>query len=401
MGDGGKIMVLIQDKKYIRVFLFNVLFILILSVLINNSIEKNIKQSENSIREDVLFSLRLKLNEDENLANEIMTADNSRLRNIAKVINIPSDEKNSHIFLEFTFIIIIFLGVLQLCNYLYLRYHQKKYIESIDIFIDSIKNKKFNIRLKENDENIISSLNNRFNKLGLSIRRNYEVLEKEQEKMRKSLQDISHQIKTPLAAINMNNEILIDADNLGKEQKEFLELSQKQIERLNWLISSLLKIAKFEAKTIQFNKEEFPISTLSENFEDILKANLKNKNLRIVNTGDLYEMVNLDYKWTSEALLNIVKNATEHALENTDIEIKYSVNLAMTKIEVINKGNLIETEELTKLFTRFYKSKHNTNPQSVGIGLNLAKNIVESQGGTITVQNNVDGVQFNILLLLD
>ncbi len=392
-------MVLIQVKKYIRVFLFNVLFILLFSIFINNVIRENIKQTENEIREDVFFDLRLKLNEDENLANEIITADNSRLRNIVSEINIPSDEVNGNVFLVYTYIAIIFLCILQLSNYLYLRHQQKKYIKSIDVFIDSITNRKFNIRLKENNENIISNLNNRFNKLGLSIRRNYEVLEKEQEKLRKSLQDISHQIKTPLAALNMYNEILIDSDNLQINQKEFLELSQGQIERLNWLISSLLKIAKFEAKTIQFNNEDFPIANLSENFENILKGNLNNKNLRIVNTGDLDTIVNLDYKWTSEALLNIVKNATEHAFENTDIEIKYSVNLAMTKIEVINKGNLIEPEELTKLFTRFYKSNNNTNTQSIGIGLNLAKNIIESQGGTITVQNNEDGVQFNILFL--
>lgn len=392
-------MVLIQVKKYIRVFLFNVVFILLFSMFINNAIQENIKQTESEIREDVLFDLRLKMNEDENLANEIITADNSRLRNIASEIDITGEGIDNKIFLGSTFIAVIFLGALQVSNYLYLRYQQKKYIESVDVFIDSITNRKFNIRLKENDENIISNLNNRFNKLGLSIRRNYEVLEKEQEKMQKALQDISHQIKTPLAALNMYNEILIDSENLETDQKEFLELSQGQIERLNWLISSLLKIAKFEAKTIQLNKEDFPISTLSDNFENILKGNLTNKNLRIVNTGDLDRVVNLDYKWTSEALLNIVKNATEHAFENTDIEIKYSVNVAMTKIEVINKGNLIEPDELTKLFTRFYKSNSKTNSQSIGIGLNLTKNIIESQGGTINVQNNEDGVQFNILFL--
>ena len=392
-------MVLIQVRKYIRVFLFNVLFIILLSMFINNAIQENIKQTENEIREDVLYDLRLKFNEDEKLANEIVTSDNSRLRSIASEINITGGGINNKNFLGYTFIAIVFLAILQLSNYVYLRYQQKKYIESVDVFIDSITNKKFNIRLKENDENIISSLNNRFNKLGLSIRRNYEVLEKEQDKMRKALQDISHQIKTPLAAINMYNEILIDSDNLETDQKEFLELSQVQIEKLNWLISSLLKIAKFEAKTIQLNKESFPISTLSDNFENILKGNLTNKNLRIINTGDLDSVVNLDYKWTSEALLNIVKNATEHALENTYIEIKYSVNVAITKIEVINKGNLIDPNEFTKLFTRFYKSNSNMNSQSIGIGLNLSKNIIESQGGTINVQNNEDGVQMNIIFL--
>lgn len=391
-------MVLIQVKKYFKVFLFNLLFILLFTFFINGIINNKINQKQNEIKEEVLFDLRLKLNDDENLAKEIITADNTRLKNIAKEINV-SNEDNNKISIGFTFIIISFVIFLQLINYLYLRQQQKKYIKSVDVFIDSITNRKFNIRLKENDENIISNLNNRFNKLGLSVRRNYENLEKEQEKMQKALQDISHQIKTPLAALNMYNEIMIDSENLEEDNREFLELSQSQIERLNWLISSLLKIAKFESKSIQLNKENFPISKLSQDFEDILKANLTNKNLRIINTGDLDGEVNLDYKWTSEALLNIVKNATEHAFENTDIEIKYSVNVAMTKIEIINKGNLIDPDELTKIFTRFYKSNKNTSSQSIGIGLNLSKNIIDSQGGTISVQNNEDGVQFNILFL--
>lgn len=391
-------MVLIQVKKYFKVFLFNLLFILLFTFFINGIINNKINRKQNEIKEEVLFDLRLKLNDDENLAKEIITADNTRLKNFAKEINV-SNEDNNKISIGFTFIIISFVIVLQLINYLYLRQQQKKYIKSVDVFIDSITNRKFNIRLKENDENIISNLNNRFNKLGLSVRRNYENLEKEQEKMQKALQDISHQIKTPLAALNMYNEIMIDSENLDEDNREFLELSQSQIERLNWLISSLLKIAKFESKSIQLNKEKFPISKLSQDFEDILKANLMNKNLRIINTGDLDGVVNLDYKWTSEALLNIVKNATEHAFENTDIEIKYSVNVAMTKIEIINKGNLIDPDELTKIFTRFYKSNKNTSSQSIGIGLNLSKNIIDSQGGTISVQNNEDGVQFNILFL--
>ena len=391
-------MVLIQVKKYFKVFLFNLLFILLFAFFINSIIDNKINQKENEIKEEVLFDLRLKLNDDEDLAKEIITADNTRLKNIAKEINV-SNEENNKISLRYTFIIISFVIFLQLMNYLYLRQQQKKYIKSVDVFIDSITNRKFNIRLKENDENIISNLNNRFNKLGLSVRRNYENLEKEQEKMQKALQDISHQIKTPLAALNMYNEIMIDSEDLEEDHREFLELSQSQIERLNWLISSLLKIAKFESKSIQLNKENFPVSNLSQDFEDILKANLIKKNLRIINTGDLDGVVNLDYKWTSEALLNIVKNATEHALENTDIEIKYSVNVAMTKIEIINKGNLIDPDELTKIFTRFYKSSKNSSSQSIGIGLNLSKNIIESQGGTISVQNNEDGVQFNILFL--
>lgn len=391
-------MVLIQVKKYFKVFLFNLLFILLFTFFINGIIDNKINQKQNEIKEEVLFDLRLKLNDDENLAKEIITADNTRLKNIAKEINV-SNEDNNKISIGYTFIIISFVIFLQLINYLYLRQQQKKYIKSVDVFIDSITNREFNIRLKENDENIISNLNNRFNKLGLSVRRNYENLEKEQEKMQKALQDISHQIKTPLAALNMYNEIMIDSEHLDEDNREFLELSQSQIERLNWLISSLLKIAKFESKSIQLNKENFPISNLSQDFEDILKANLTNKNLRIINTGDLDGVVNLDYKWTSEALLNIVKNATEHAFENTDIEIKYSVNVAMTKIEIINKGNLIDPDELTKIFTRFYKSNKNTSSQSIGIGLNLSKNIIDSQGGTISVQNNEDGVQFNILFL--
>lgn len=397
MGNGGNLMIFVKKKKYFFLFIFNLIFVLLLSVFISKTIYKTTQHNEKYIKENVLFEIRLRLNEDNNYVNDLKNADNSTLRKISEEIN--SYEKSENTFLISRFISILFLCILLLGNYLFMLFEQKKYIRSVDEFIDSIKNKDFDVRLNENDESIISNLNNRFNKLGVTIRRNYSLLEDEQIKLRQALQDISHQIKTPLAALNMYNEILLDSDNLEVEQKEFVQFSQDQIERLNWLITSLLKIAKFEAKTIQLNKEKFKISDLSKNFEDIFIENLQNKNLKIKNTGDLDAIVNLDYKWTSEALLNIVKNATEHADKNSIIEINYSVNIAMIKIEISNKGNKIPTEELSKLFTRFYKSSLNKNPQSIGIGLNLSKNIIESQGGTITVQNNYDGVQFNIIFL--
>ncbi|MFM1524239.1 MULTISPECIES: sensor histidine kinase [Helcococcus] len=401
-------MVLLKGKKYLTMVIINILIIFGVALLVTQYldyrtgnkrliIEKNLIEQihRHEDKTGVNIYEKLKNEENETVLNETLTKLNDEKYGFINVRGQLFSLRLVYILCIVTFVFLI----LQLINFMFIKRTQKKYIKKIDKFIDSLQNKKFDYQLREEDDSVISSLNSRFNKLGLSIKSNYDSLEKEKEKLKDTLVDISHQIKTPLASLMMNNEIIMDSNNLEKNQIEFLNLSQSQIIRLSWLVSSLLKIARFDANSIQIKEEYFKISNLSLGFEEVLYEQLNKKNLKLIHTGDLDTKVKLDLNWTREALLNIVKNATEHAFEGTNININYLVNVSMIRIEISNIGENISNEDITNIFKRFYKSSRNTNKESVGVGLNLSKKIVEAQLGTISVQNDNNGVTFTMLFL--
>lgn len=396
-------MFLLKGKNYLRIVLLNIVLIIVMTFLvsyeIDNRVLKNRKEIEKNLLRKVITTKAL-----EGLENDIEKALNDRDLEelLAKTEQLNAGKVKKSILrvkvlktFTLVFTVVIFIYIL---NYIFIRLAQKKYIKSIDKYIDSLQGYKFDYALAEKDSSIISKLNNRFNKLGISIKRNHYGIEQENERIKTILADISHQIKTPLAALSMYNEILIDSQT-DENQSEFLDLSQKQISRLKWLIESLLKISRLDSNMIKMNKDEFIISELSYNFDKVFINKLKDSNLKILIRGSVDEKVNLDYDWTREALLNLVKNATEHAKPNSEIIIEYYVNIQMIKIDVINEGKNISSEELTKVFSRFYKTKDNKNPESVGIGLNLSKKIVELQGGTISIENIEGGVKFSLIFL--
>lgn len=395
-------MVLYPSNKYIKLIIFNLIIILVVASLVVLGVDRKSKTNEDQIRMDTLVQLRSidYIDEDFELS-DLDLMNNEELQNLLTSME-PADKtefyplQGSIIFIG---LVVGFFLLLQIINAYLIGKNQKKYIAEVNEFIDSVMTRKFDKHLKEDDEYIYSNLNNIFNKLGLSVKRNYENLNGDRKVLQDALVDISHQVKTPLAALSLYNEILLDSENLKEDQVNFLNLSQEQIGRMRWLIASLLKISKLEADTIQMNSSEFEIKKLSENMNKTLINNLDKSNLTIKETGDTNEIVTLDLNWTSEALLNIVKNATEHAKPNTVIEINYTVNVAMIRIDVTNKGPQIDAEDMPKIFQRFYKSPSNSNPESVGIGMNLAKKLVEKQYGTISVRNVNDGVMFSILFL--
>lgn len=386
-------MTIFPFKRYARLLLINFVLLFVLVYFISFSINKKIEKNIEDIQIETINQLRFQ--DYDNLQDY----DVEDLKQITKNFEQSSFEFANDNRIELFFVIASSYLFIQLLNMIFIAISNKKYILSIDKFTNSIINKQFDVSLKENDESVISNINNRFNKLGMVIKKNYGKMNQEKIKFKSALEDIAHQIKTPLSALKMYNEIILDSENLNKEQVEFLNLSDIQISRLDWLISSLLKISKFEADIIELNTTKFVISELGQSIKETLINNLKNRKLTIKEIGDMSKEVNLDFKWTREALLNLVKNATEHAKKNSEIIINYTVNISIIRIDILNKGNLISSKDMSKIFTRFYKSSENSNPDSVGIGLNLSKKIIEKQGGTIAVQNLNDGVMFSIIFL--
>lgn len=179
------------------------------------------------------------------------------------------------------------------------------------------------------------------------------------------------------------NDLLLD-DNLDKKKrKEFLNKNRLQLERIEWLVTSLLKISRLDSGTIKLKKEKININNLIEKVVEPLKIpiELKNQKLIINSPNDLF--IKVDLNWTIEALINILKNAYEHTKINGEIKIDVLDNPIYTEINITDNGEGISKDDINHIFERFYKGEN--NKESIGIGLNMAKTIIEKENGIIEV----------------
>ncbi|PRR84577.1 sensor histidine kinase [Clostridium vincentii] len=231
-------------------------------------------------------------------------------------------------------------------------------------------------------ESLISSLNYMGERVNNSIR----LLREDKENLKDFLSDISHQLKTPLASLVMFNDLVRENVNMPNDDRAtFLEKSDEQLRRMEWLIMNLLKLGRIEANAIKFEEEIQPLRDTINLAMSSLREEAKRKAQELIITGDLDAEVLHDKEWLSEAISNIVKNAIEHTEEQGKIKIKVNKGPLITKIYIKDNGPGISREMQKKVFKRFYKGENSKNPKSIGIGLSLAKSIIEGQGGEIKI----------------
>nr|WP_261776658.1 MULTISPECIES: HAMP domain-containing sensor histidine kinase [Clostridium] len=220
------------------------------------------------------------------------------------------------------------------------------------------------------------------------IKNSIGLLQEEKINLKNIINDISHQLKTPLTALSMYNDIISDHREMNNEDLDnFINLSKDQLERMEWLVKTLLKYARLESNVVEYNKEMFSIKNTIEESINPLKVKAKNKNQSLILKCEKDIEYYHDRKWVSEAISNIVKNAIEHTENNGKIEINlYETPITIT-ISIKDNGEGIEKEELKKIFNRFYKGETSINPTSIGIGLCLSKSIIKAHNGDITVES--------------
>ena len=280
--------------------------------------------------------------------------------------------------------------------FLYQKSLEKKLI-SIYTEAEKVINGNYRAQLDESGDGLIDILNHQFNKMVRIIRSNSSDLVREKIFLKNTMQDISHQLKTPLSSLIMFNDIMLDDENMPWElRSDFLEKSQEQFERMQWLIINLLNLARIEADAIDFKREDYKVYDLCKAAKKTLEANFQKKNLSFKISGPEDATFFVDWDWTVEAIINILKNATEYSPENKTIECNITNNEASTTLSIINFGEKIELEDPNLIFRRFFRQKEG---DSVGIGLNMTKSIIEAQSGLIDVTNVENGVKFDIVFL--
>ncbi|MDX5794821.1 HAMP domain-containing sensor histidine kinase [Clostridioides difficile] len=296
-----------------------------------------------------------------------------------------------YLFVFFTMIIFIL--------YVYF-FRQQNKIEEASYKIDSFMNGNINVRLNTYEEGSLSKLFGSIDAMSTSL--NTHILKEKQNKefLKNTISDISHQLKTPLTALMMYNQILQEESHNSEIVENFVQKSQNELERIESLIQNLLKITKIDSKTIILNKASVNVKKLITkilySFETRAEKEGKSISIRGLENTNLF----CDYEWISEALSNLIKNALDNTKENDKIMIEWVETPITTIISVSDTGNGIHIEDIHHIFKRFYRSKFSKSNQGLGLGLPLVKSIIEQHNGTITVESNfLQGSTFTLSFL--
>ena len=284
---------------------------------------------------------------------------------------------------------ILFIGLALSIILLYLKHEkdQNKEIKKIVKCIEEINKKNYSINIDENSEDELSILKNELYKITIMLKEDAENSKKDKLKLKDSLSDISHQLKTPLTSINIMLDNILDNPDMDNNTKEkFIQNIKREITNISSLATEILKLSKFDASVIKFEKEQVFINDLVEgaisNVE--MMAELKNINIEVTNQDNIKLVC--DAKWQTEAITNILKNCIEHSKENSTITIDIDSNKIYKQITIRDNGEGIDEKDLPHIFERFYKGK-NSSKDSVGIGLALAKTIIEKNNGSVKVDS--------------
>ena len=316
---------------------------------------------------------------------------------IDKINSIKLIENQMKTNLKLNILIIVLFSILWMTIIvLYLRKRDKK-IKQITNYINQIKNKKYDLNIEENTEDELSNLKNELYKITIMLKEESEISKKDKENLKMSVEDISHQLKTPLTSITIMLDNLKDNPNMEEKTKQkFIFEISKQVEWINWLVISMLKLSKLDANVVQFYDEKINLNKFIGEIIKNLEIPIEVKNQKIIIDGNENVSFIGDYKWQQEAITNIIKNCIEHNANNGTIYINYEETSLFTKITIRDEGEGISKEDLKHIFERFYKGK-NSSENSVGIGLALAKNIIEKNNGMINCKSELDkGTEFVI-----
>lgn len=290
-----------------------------------------------------------------------------------------------YIFFVITISLIIFL--------LYISYIYKK-IRGLSSYTNDILNNKFSLDIREYKEGDISNLKNDLYKMTIRLKEQNDLSIKDKKYLQDTLSDISHQLKTPLTSMYVINELLLDVDD-NDMKKELLLKNKSQLERIEWLVTSILKISRLDSGMEVLKSDKVNIQNLIESSLGPIKIPLELKNIDVEVKCSNKLTYNLDFNWTREALLNILKNGCEHTPANGKIIVECLDNPLYLEIKITDNGDGIPKEVIPHIFERFYKGKH--NKESIGIGLNMSKKIINLQNGDITCKSNIkEGTSFII-----
>ena len=258
-----------------------------------------------------------------------------------------------------------------------------------------------NARIECDDEGDLYKLFHEVNSLVTILNAHAENEGRAKTFMKDTISDISHQLKTPLAALNIFNGLMQQEVNNSPELKEFTSLSEQELDRIENLVQNLLKITKLDAGTITLEKQPQNVADMMGYIERHFAYQAQQQEKTLILSGNEEVTLVCDQTWLIEAISNIVKNAFDHTKAGATIRLTWRSFASMVQITVSDNGSGIHPEDLPHIFKRFYRSRFSKNSQGVGLGLPLAKAIIESHSGTMEVDSELGvGTTFTINFLI-
>lgn len=355
----------------------------------NNIISEVVKNYPDVTEEDIIEII----NNSDNEASDILASFGIDINSMGVLKSINDN------FYRNLIINSIVLLVISIVMFLLIFFYDKKEKRELDKIIDYLKELNrgnYDLKIDLNSEGFLSILKNEIYTTTVMLREmaSREYLDK--ITLKENLANISHQLKTPLTSISILVDNLCDEEVDKKTELEFLNDIKRQVDNINYLVIVLLKLSRFDANVITFKKDDINVKKLilecMKNLDVIREV--KNINIHVSGANDV-EFIG-DYKWESEAISNIIKNAIEHTLNDKNIYISFKDKSLYTEIIIEDEGLGMSEKEKNRIFERFYKGS-STNSNNFGIGLSLAKEIITKDNGKIIVKSEVNkGTKFII-----
>lgn len=277
---------------------------------------------------------------------------------------------------------------------------REKMYRQAESIISQFSEGNFERHLPQNAEGSIYQLFSAVEELAVALRAQSRKEQQMKAFLKDTISDISHQLKTPLAALHMYTEIIAEEPGHKEIVERFSEKTMQSLERIEQLVQALLKVSRIDAGSIVFHKEWHSALALIESAAADLSVRAQKEGKKLIMEGDPAQMLLCDGSWTREAVANLIKNALDHTDEGGVVTVSWECSPAVFRMTVSDDGCGIAEEDIYHVFKRFYRSKRDGGRQGIGLGLPLAKSIVEGQDGILSVSSTPgEGTVFTITFL--
>lgn len=292
---------------------------------------------------------------------------------------------------------VILCGLLFLLDFLHNRYNDNL-LEQITLLIEALVEQQERTVFSEAEDTLTARLQHQLLKLRNILRAQNKMLAQEKEQIKTLISDISHQIKTPVAAANTFAQLLGDKELSDKERSEYIATLQMSLEKLTFLTNSLIQMSRLESGIISLKPERNGLNDIVLQAVKTVYAKAKSKNITITFDCEQSFEALLDFNWTAEAITNVLDNAVKYTPNGGLVRLQIMEYPSYLRLDISDNGIGIPEEEQAKIFGRFYRGKQSAGVDGVGIGLYLTRDIISKQNGYVKVASDENGTTFSLFL---
>ena len=293
--------------------------------------------------------------------------------------------------------VFILFALLLLLDFLHNRYNDDL-LEQITLLIEALVEQQERQIFSEAEDTLTARLQHQLLKLRNILTAQNQMLAQEKEQIKTLISDISHQIKTPIAAANTFAELLSDGELSAEERTEYITTLQMSLGKLTFLTNSLVKMSRLESDIISLKPEKNSLNEIVLQAVKTVYAKAKEKGILITFECDQAFEAVLDFNWTAEAISNVIDNAVKYTPQGGFVRLQITEYPSFLRLDISDSGVGIPEEEQAKIFGRFYRGKQSVGTDGVGIGLYLTREIINKQNGYMKVSSDENGSTFSMFL---